>query len=208
MSATAQRTQHQTPPTDMPPAITLRLRPVVNLTSDQLLELSSLNDDLRFELTAEGELIVMAPAGGKVSAGNARITAQLTVWAVQDDTGIAFDSSGGFELPNGAKLSPDASWVALTRWKALTSKQQEQFPPLCPDFVIELTSPSDRIPALKRKMAEWIDNGARLGWLIDPDTKRVYVYRPNAPVKQLENPASVSGEPVLPGFTLDLRAIW
>ncbi len=208
MSATVQET---TPPAimdEMPPAITLRLRPTINLTADQLLELSSLNDDLRLEWTAKGELIVMAPAGGRSSAGNARIISQLTVWADEADIGITFDSSGGFDLPNGAKLSPDASWVARSRWEGLAPEQQEKFLPLCPDFVIELLSPSDRLSPLKRKMDEWIDNSVRLGWLIDRKGKRVYVYRPDTPVEQLNNPASVSGEPVLPGFALDLRRIW
>ncbi|MDP8909647.1 MAG: Uma2 family endonuclease [Chloroflexota bacterium] len=191
----------------MPP-LTLRLRPIVELTPDQLLALSALNDDLRLELTAEGELIVMAPVGGTGSASNARITAQLTVWSMQDGTGIAFDSSGGFDLPNGAKRSPDAAWVALSRWEALTPEQRETYPPLCPDFVIELKSPSDRINEVKRKMQEWLDNGARLGWLIDPHEKRVYVYRPDTPVEELQNHETISGEPVLPGFVLDLRKIW
>ena len=191
----------------MPP-LTLRLRPIVELTPDQLLALSALNDDLRLELTAEGELIVMAPVGGTGSASNARITAQLTVWSMQDGTGIAFDSSGGFDLPNGAKRSPDAAWVALSRWEALTPEQRETYPPLCPDFVIELKAPSDRINEVKRKSQEWLDNGAQLGWLIDPREKRVYVYRPDAPVEELQNLETISGEPVLPGFVLDLRKVW
>jgi len=208
MSATAQRITPHSVMDDMPPAITLRLRPTINLTADQLLELSSLNDDLRFELTAAGELIVMAPMGGDAGISEVRINAQLTVWALDDGSGVNLSPSAAFKLPNGAMLSPDASWVMQTRWNALGQEQRRKIPPICPDFIIELKSPSDRIAALKHKMDEWIDNGVRLAWLIDPDAKRVYVYRPNTPVEQLDNPATVSGEPVLPGFTLNLRGIW
>lgn len=212
MSATAQQATSQATPQpatiDMPSPITLRLRPVLDLTPDQLLELSSLNDGLRFELTAQGELIVMAPVGGDSGIGEMRIGAQLTVWALGDGTGITFSSSTAFTLSNGSTLSPDASWIAQVRWDALKPEQRRKIPSICPDFVIELKSPSDRVSALQRKMAEWIDNGARLGWLIDPDAKRIYVYRPSAPVEQLDNTATVSDEPVLPGFTLDLSGIW
>ncbi len=208
MSATAQRTTPKAVVEDMPRAITLRLRPTINLTADQLLELSSLNDDLRLEWTAKGDLIIMAPTGSEIGDRCSEINYQLRGWAKEDGMGTAFGSSTGFELPDGARRSPDASWVARSRWEALTPAQRRTIAPLCPDFVVELRSPSDRLPTIQRKMDEWITNGVRLGWLIDPNAKRVYVYRPSAPVDELENPASVSGDPVLPGFTLDLREIW
>ncbi len=196
------------PPYDVPPPLVLRLRPVVELTEDQLLELSSLNRDLRLELTAEGELIVMPPAGGETSKRNAELTIQLGTWAKRDGTGVTFDSSGGFTLPNGAVRSPDAAWIERSRLEALTAEQRRKFLPLCPDFAIELRSPSDRLSVVQDKMQEYLDNGMRLGWLVDPEHKQVYVYRPEAPVQRLENPESISGDPVLPGFVLELREVW
>ena len=208
MSATAHQTQPQAATTEMPPPVTLRLRPVIDISTDQLLELSSINDDLRFELSAEGDLIIMSPTGSEIGDSCSEINFQLRSWAKQDGAGRVFGSSTGFALPNGAKRSPDVSWIAQDRWETLSREQRRTLAPLCPDFVVELKSPSDRITTLKRKMDEWIDSGARLGRLIDPDAKHIYIYRPNAPVEQLANPESVSGEPVLPSFTLDLREIW
>lgn len=189
-------------------AFVLRLRPVVELTGDKLLELSSLNRDLRLEMTAEGELIVMPPAGGETSDRNAEIIMQLRLWSKRDGAGVTFDSSGGFVLPNGAVRSPDASWVEQTRLAALLQEQRKKFLPLCPEFVVELRSPSDSLATLQAKMQEYLENGAKLGWLIDPENKRVYVYRPREPVRELKNPENVSGDPVLPSFVLDLREIW
>lgn len=208
MSATAQRTRPQATAAAMPSPITLRLRPVLDLTPDQLLELSSLNDGLRFELTAEGELLVMAPLGGDSGISEMRLGTQLTVWALGDGAGVTFSPSAAFTLPNGSTRSADASWVAQARWDALKPEQRRKIPSICPDFVIELKSPSDRVSALQRKMGEWIANGVRLGWLIDPDAKRVYVYRPDAPMQQLDAPTTVAGDPVLPGFVLDLSMVW
>jgi Uma2 family endonuclease len=188
--------------------ITLRLRPVIDLTSDQLLELSSLNDDLQLEKSAHGELIIMAPAGSDTSDRNAEITFQLRGWAKRDGTGISYDSSGGFILPDGAILAPDAAWVLKSRLEALTAAQREKYLPLCPDFVIELRSPSDRLPAVQRKMRQYLANGARLGWLIDPSTQNVEIYRPNSPVERLDRPDMVSADPVLSGFTFDFRELW
>ncbi len=190
------------------PPLTIRLRPVLDLTDDQFLELAGINRDLRMELTAERELIVMPPAGTETGDRNAEITMQLRLWAKRDGTGTAFDSSAGFTLPNGAVRSPDASWTVRSRLEALTDEQRRAFAPLCPDFVIELRSPTDRLHVVQDKMQEYLDNGAKLGWLIDPERKRVYVYRPQAPLQELENPVTISGTPVLPGFVLDLREIW
>jgi Uma2 family endonuclease len=200
--------KEDTPPYDGHQPLVVRLRPVVGLTEDQLLELSGLNSDLRLELTAEGELVVMPPAGGETGKRNAGLTAQLWAWARQDGTGTTFDSSTGFTLPNGAVRSPDASWVANSRLEALTAEQREKYLPLCPDFAIELHSPTDSLRAQQEKMREYLENGLRLGLLMDPKQRRVYVYRPGEPVRQLDDPSSVSGEPVLPGFVLDLREIW
>ncbi len=200
---------HESAPVhDEPFGLVLRLRPVIELSGEQLLELSSLNDDLRLELTAEGELIVMTPAGGESSRRNLELTVQLGIWTRRDGTGVACDSSGGFILPNGAIRSPDASWVERSRYEALTPEQREKYLPLCPEFVIELRSPSDRLVTLQEKMVEYVENGARLGWLLDPESKRVHVYKPGEPVRALENPGRLSGDPVLPGFVLDLRPIW
>ena len=192
---------------DVAPLV-LRLRPVIELSGDQLLELSSLNDDLRLELTAGGELIVMPPAGGESSRRNMKLAVRIGAWSESDGTGVAFDSSGGFILPNGAIRSPDASWVERSRYGSLTTEQRKKFLPLCPDFVVELRSPSDALSALQEKMVEYVENGARLGWLIDPTERRVYVYRPGAPLRQLDNPEKVSGEDILPGFVLEMRELW
>lgn len=189
-------------------AITLRLRPVIELTDDQFLELCQINSDLRLERTAQGDLIVMPPTVWMTGVRNSEIGMQLNVWAKRDGSGVATDSSAGFKLPNGAERSPDAAWLLRSRLAALTPEQKEKFLPLCPDFVIELRSPTDRLSRIQAKMAEYIENGARLGWLIDPKTRRVHVYRPRQAIAILENPQQVSGEPELPGFTLDLREIW
>lgn len=188
--------------------LVLRLRPVLELSDDQFFALAQLNRELRMERTAEGEVILMAPAGGEAGARNAGVTAQLWVWATRDRSGRAFDSSTGFILPNGATRSPDAAWVARERLAALTAEQRQKFLPLCPDFAIELRSPSDSLRVVQEKMREYLDNGARLGWLLDPRDRRVYIYRPGAPVERLDGPDRVSGDPILPGFMLDLREVW
>ncbi|HSF31205.1 MAG TPA: Uma2 family endonuclease [Candidatus Tectomicrobia bacterium] len=188
--------------------VVLKLTPVLNLTDDQLFELCELNRDWRIEYTAQGELIVMPPTGGETGNRNAEITFQVQAWARQDRTGAAFDSSGGFKLPNGATRSPDAAWVRRARLAVLTSEQKQKFLPLCPDFVIELRSPTDNLQAVQDKMQEYLDNGAQLGWLIDPLTRRVHVYLPHRPPELLEAPNTVSADPILPGFVLDLQKIW
>ena len=188
--------------------IQLQLRPVVDLNDDEFFELCQINRKLRIERTAEGDLVIMPPAGGETGSQNAILTALVTTWALQDNTGVAFDSSTGFTLPNGAMRAPDAAWVKRSRLASLTPEQKKKFLPLCPDFVIELRSPSDSLKAVQQKMQEYIDNGARLGLLLDPLERRVYVYRPEVTVVCLDNPTSVSAEPELPGFVLDLSRIW
>jgi Uma2 family endonuclease len=179
----------------------------LELTDEQFLRLGADNEDLRLELTAAGELVMMPPTGLMTGWRNSRLTQRLATWAEQDGTGLAFDSSTLFTLPNGAKRSPDASWVRRDRWEALSGEQREGIGPFCPDFVGELRSPSDRLSTLQDKMVEYIDHGAQLGWLIDPYDRRVYLYRPGQSVEMLENPTTLSGDPVLPGFILEVREI-
>ena len=179
----------------------------VTLNDEQFYQLCRDNEGLRLELTADGELIIMAPTGGTTGSRNSRIIARLTVWAEKDGTGVSFDSSTMFNLPNGAKRSPDAAWITSQRWDSLTELEREAFVPLCPDFVVELRSPSDTFSFLQEKMREYIENGARLGLLIDPNAKQVYVYRPDQATECLTDPQDISCEPVLPGFVLSMKDI-
>ncbi len=188
--------------------VVLRLRPAVELSEDQFFELCQINRELWIERNAEGELLIMPPAGWETGDRNAEITMQLRQWAKRDGTGVATDSSGGYRLPNTAVRAPDAAWIRRSRVAEIPPGQRQKFIPACPDFVLELRSPSDTLRDLQRKMQEYVDNGAQLGWLLDPEPRHVYVYRPGAPVERLENPETVSGDPVLPGFSLDLREIW
>ncbi|MDJ0799932.1 MAG: Uma2 family endonuclease [Calothrix sp. MO_167.B12] len=183
-------------------------KPILDLTDEQFFQLCQANKDLRFERNATGELIIMPPVGGESSNRNASLTAQVWIWNEQNQLGIAFDSSGGFKLPNGADRSPDASWVKLERWNALTKEQQIRFLPLSPDFVIELLYKSDSLKVTQKKMQEYQENGVRLGWLINRKLRQVEIYRIGQEVEILENPSSLSGEDVLPGFVLDLEKIW
>ena len=188
--------------------LTVKLNPILELTDEQFYQLCQVNSDLRFERSAKGELIIMPPAGGETGNRNGRITQQLFNWADTDGTGIAFDSSTGFKLPNTADRSPDAAWVKLERWDALTPEQKERFIPLCPDFVIELLSPSDSLRVAQEKMQEYRDNGTRLGWLINRKARQVEIYRLGQEAEVLQSPATLSGEIVLPGFVLDVQPIW
>lgn len=189
-------------------ALTLNLKPVLELTDEQFYHLCQLNLDLRFERTATGEIIIMPPAGGVTGNSNAGITAQLWWWNQQQKLGVVFDSSTGFKLPNGADRSPDASWIRLERWNNLTLEQKEKFPPICPDFVIELLSPSDSLKVVQEKMQEYLDNGVLLGWLINRKLLQVEIYRPSQAVEVLISPTTLSGENVLPKFVLSLESIW
>jgi Uma2 family endonuclease len=178
------------------------------VSDEEFAELCLLNPELQFERTSEGELVIMAPTGGKTGRRNAKLTVAFGVWAEKDGTGQSFDSSTLFTLPNTAKRSPDVAWIRNDRWNALSTKEQDEFPPLCPDFVIELRSRTDSLKTLKEKMEEYISNGAELGWLIDPLDRSVHVYHAGAAPEVLENPQEVSGEPLLKGFVLDVRALW
>ncbi len=182
------------------------LRPTIELTDEQFLQICQNNRDLRIERTAEGELIIIPPTGWESGNRNSKLTARLEFWADADGTGLTFDSSTGFKLPNGANRSPDASWVSRERLIAL-NPDPAKFLPMAPDFVAELRSATDSLETLRRKMQEYIDNGVRLGWLIDPQNQCVEIYRPGQEVEILRAPTSLSGEDVLPGFVLYLANI-
>ena len=188
----------------LPPLLTLKL----DLTGEQFWQLCQDNQDFQFERTATGELIIMPPTGGNTGKRNVKLITQLDLWNSQTRLGEVFDSNTGFTLPNGADRSPDASWVSRERWEALTPEQQEKFIPLCPDFVVELMSPSDRLEKTRQKMQEYQENGARLGWLINRKQQQIEIYRLNQGVEILDHPNEISGEDVLPGFVLDLTTIW
>jgi Uma2 family endonuclease len=195
-------TQLETLSLELPNAITLQV------TAEQFEALAIANRDLKLELTATGELIVNPPTGGESGKRNLSISGQLSNWfEAHEELGEAFDSSTGFILPNGANRSPDAAWVSRKRWDGLTPKQQKGFVSLCPDFAVELRSESDSLAKLQAKMQEYLDNGTRLGWLIDPQNKRVEIYRPEREVEVLENAAELSGEDILPEFVLNLRRV-
>jgi len=187
-------------------ALILNLRPAIELTDEQFFQLCQNNRDLRLERTAEGELIIMPPTGWKSGNQNSKLTARLELWADADGTGMTFDSSTGFKLPNGANRSPDAAWVKRERLAAL-NPDPTRFLPMAPDFAAELRSATDNLNTLQQKMQEYIENGVRLGWLIDPQNQRVEIYRQGREVEVLSAPTSLSGEDVLPGFVLDLNQI-
>lgn len=193
-------------PKTMPTII--KLHPAVQMSDDQFFEFCQENPDYRFERTANQEIIVLSPTGSESGNRNANLTVQVGIWTEQNGTGLIFDSSTGFTLPNGAVRSPDIAWIQTSKWDAIPPEQRKKFAPICPDFVVELRSETDDLTMLQTKMAEYISNGALLGWLIDPIDKQVYVYQPNATMQQLNTPATLSGDPVLPGFVLDLNKIW
>ena len=190
-----------------PPALDLHMQPAIDMSREQFFEFCQLNRDVRIERNAEGSIAVMAPTGGETGARGVFLSAALYRWAEEDGIGVAFDSSTGFELPDGAVRSPDAAWVLRTRLARLPAEDKAGFLPLCPDFIIELLSPSDSRAAVQRKMEEYRANGARLGWLIDPARRRVTIYRADGSLEPRAEPDAVTGETVLPGFSLDLAAI-
>jgi Uma2 family endonuclease len=189
--------------------VVLDFRDVLEKISDDEFEnFCRHNPDVEIELTKEGELIIMPPTGGQTGIRNFSIIGEFGKWVEKDQSGVAFASSTVFNLPNGAKRSPDLAWIKNERWEKLSVEEKEKFPPLCPDFVVELRSPSDSLNNLRAKMNEYVENGASLGWLIDPTTRKIYVYRPNLEPEILENPESVSGEPLLEDFSLNMEKIW
>ncbi len=192
--------------------ITLHVPPTVALTNEQFYHLCVANEEWRIELTSEGELIIMSPTGGESGIRNSDLTIEVGLWNRQSQLGFVFDSSTIFILPNGAKRGPDVSWVSRERWLELSAENRRRFPPLCPDFIIELRSETDSLSQLQGKMREYIANGLRLGWLLDPKTPLVEIYRDNGEVEVLtfspDNPPNLSGESVLPGFILNLAVIF
>jgi len=178
------------------------------LNDDQFFELCQAHRNLRLERTSDREVIVMPPTGGDTASYELRVAVAIANWAEADGTGLVFGPSAGFTLPNRAVRSPDVAWVLRTRWDALSPEQRAKFPPLCPDFVVEVRSRTDSFRGLQEKMEEYLENGARLGWLIDPLEKKVYVYEPGRQAVCLDDPESLPGDPVLPGFKLDVRRLW
>lgn len=162
------------------------------------------NPQLRIEMAKDRSILFRPSSGAETSSRKFDLIVDFGVWAEKDGTGIGFESNALFVLPDGAKRSPDMAWIKLDRWNSLPAEERKSFPHICPDFVVELRSPTDSLKTLKEKMVEYIENGAQLGWLIDPKQKKLYVYRPDMEVSELDNPASISGEPLLKGFTLDL----
>ncbi|MEO0935537.1 MAG: Uma2 family endonuclease [Cyanobacteria bacterium J06641_2] len=184
--------------------VVLNLEPIINLSDEQFYQLCAVNRDLSLELNATGELIIVPPVGGESGNQEADLITDLNIWNRQAGLGKVFSSSTIFKLPNGAKRSPDAAWVKLERWEGLSLEERKKFPPLAPDFVIELRSESDRLKSLQDKMQEYLQNGVRLGWLVNPQDKQVEIYRQNQLVEVVNIPIKLSGEDVLPGFELQL----
>lgn len=189
-------------------AYTINFNPVFDMTDEQFYQLCQLNPDVKFERNATGELLIMSPTGGETGSNNATLTARFVVWNEQTELGVVFDSSTGFKLPNGGDRSPDVAWVKKERWDALTPEQKRKFPPIAPDFVLELMSPTDMLRETQAKMQEYMNSGVKLAWLINPETRRVEIYRSQQQVETLEAPETLSGEDVLPGFSLSLKTIW
>jgi Uma2 family endonuclease len=189
-------------------ALTLQIPPSLKFTDDQFEQIVNFNKDLRLELTAQGELIIMSPTGGETGNRNFEIYIDLGIWNRKYRLGKAFDSSTGFKLPNGATRSPDASWIRIERWDALTPQQRKKYLPLCPDFAVELVSESDDVEDTRKKMREYIVNGLKLGWLINPKDKQVEIYRAGKEVEILQSPKTLSGEDVLTDFNLDLQTVF
>lgn len=189
-------------------AVTIDFSSLFELTDDDFYRLCQNNPDVRFERTAKGELVIMSPVGGEGGKREADLIIDLGLWNRQANLGVVFSSSAGFKLPNGADRSPDAAWISHDRWNSLTPEQKRKFPPIAPDFVIELRSDSDDLTTLRAKLQEYMDNGVQLGWLIDPKEQIVEIYRQGQPVEVLNAPTQISEETLLPGFTLDLKRIF
>jgi Uma2 family endonuclease len=187
---------------------TLKLEPAIALSENQFFSLCQQNPDLKFERSGQGELIIMPPTGGETGRKNAELIADFIIWNRQSKLGIVFDSSTCFRLPNGSDRSPDLSWLKKERWDGLTSEQKRKFPPLCPDFVLELLSPSDNLSLAQAKMQEYQANGVQLAWLLNPQDQQVEIYRLGYPVEILFRPRELFGENVLPNFVLNIAWLW
>jgi Uma2 family endonuclease len=178
------------------------------MSDAQFYQLCITNPDLKFERNAQGDLLIMSPTGGETGQRNGELATEFVLWNRRHRRGVVFDSSTGFKLPGGGERSPDVAWVEQSRWDALTPEQQQAFPPIAPDFVLELLSPSDRLATVQAKMQEYMASGVRLGWLIDPGSQQVEVYRQGQASERLVRPASLSGETVLSGFVLNMELVW
>lgn len=189
-------------------SIVLNLTPFVELSNDQFYQLCQNHRDLKFERTAQGELVIVSPVGGEGGSREADLIGDLVYWNRRAQLGKVFSSSTCFKLPNGADRSPDVAWVSLQRWNQLTLEQQKKFPPICPDFVIELRSESDALEPLQQKMQEYLSNGLRLGWLLNPKKRQVEIYRANQDKQVFENLKQLDGEDVLPDFVFELSILW
>jgi Uma2 family endonuclease len=189
-------------------AYTLNFDAIAKVSDEVFNQLCVANPDLKLELTATGELVIMAPTGGETGNINFELGLEFGLWNRQKQLGKCFDSSTCFQLNNGAHYSPDVAWIEQERWDALTPADQKQFPPIAPDFVLELMSPSDRLKDARKKMAEYLDGGVKLGWLIDRERQQVEIYRTGQPVEILSKPTTLSGEDILPEFTLNLTLVW
>jgi Uma2 family endonuclease len=189
-------------------AYTINLDPVLTMTGEQFYQLCRANPDLKFERTSKGELIIMPPTGGETGKHNFNIGLDLGLWNRQTQLGVCFGSSTCFQLPNGGDRSPDLAWIRQDRWDALTPEQKDKFPPIAPDFVLELMSPTDSLKDAQAKMQEYKASGVKLGWLINRKTRVVEIYQSGKETVRLELPEKLSGEDVLPGFVLDLRSVW
>ncbi len=186
----------------------LQMLPNMIMTDDQFFDFCQLNRHFRIERNQIGDLFIMSPTGSETEERNFNLIVQLGIWTKQDGTGVGFGSSGGFTLPNGAVRSPDAAWIKRTKWEIIPADKRKKFAPICPEFVVELRSENDSLSTLKEKMQEYIDNGTQLAWLIDRKQRKVFIYRPNCGVEELNNPQTLTGEDILPGFVLDLSEIW
>ena len=189
-------------------AITVNFNSIIDISDEQFFQLCIRNSDIKFERNASGEIIVMPPTGGETGRRNVKLITQFAIWNDQTKLGEVFDSSTGYKLPNKANRSPDVSWIKQERWDSLTCEQREKFIPLAPDFALELVSPSDTLVNYEAKMREYLDNGVKLGWLINPEAKQVEIYRLGQDIDLLLSPQSISGEDILPGFVLDLTDIF
>ena len=190
------------------PGMVVRLGPLRSrLTDEEFEKFCAQNPELRIEMTSEGVMIIMLPVTPEGSSRNFKLTGRFAAWAEADGTGVGFESSAGFTLPNGAKRSPDVSWMPKERWDALTPEQRNEFTHICPDFVVELRSKTDRLRTLQNKMKEYIANGAQLGWLIDPIRHQAHVFHADSSVEILDHPQVITGEPLLPGLVLKLDSI-
>ncbi|MCC3592614.1 Uma2 family endonuclease [Microcoleus sp. PH2017_28_MFU_U_A] len=189
-------------------AVTINFNAIAQINDDQFYQLCRQNPEVKFERNAQGEITVMSPTGGETGNSNAEINADFVIWNRRTKLGVCFDSSTCFKLPSGANRSPDVSWIKQERWDALTPEEKQKFPPIAPDFVLELMSPTDSLKDAQDKMQEYMENQVKLGWLINRKTRRVEIYREGQEKEIIECPAELSGEHILPGFVLNLRSLW